>query len=318
MEAELIVLEGTHSGNRFPLSSHEVRAGRSPAADIRLHDSAAAGDHCVFRPQNGGHCVVDRDTEEGTFVNGRRVSQATLAPGDRIAVGETVFLYRQAAPAEGGRALLQACSVLFLFRALSATENQGYRETIEAQLTELLHEMVPSAGIVAVLGGTAAEIAAQVPGRLRALVLEAATEGSASAGDATAVGLWVRGKLAGAIAAWFAQEPPPGSRDALGAVAALAAAALESQDGEPASPRPRGCRRNRDCGGEHPDTQAALHDCPAGAARYGCLDHRGNRLRQRTGGARSASLESALRTPIRRHQLRRADRDAAGERIVRP
>jgi Nif-specific regulatory protein len=119
--------------------------------------------------------------------------------------------------------------VLFLFRALAATENQGYRDTIEAQLTELLHEMIDCAGVTAVLGGTAAEIAAQVPGRFRALVLEAAAEGSAAAGDALAVSLWVRGRLAGALAAWFAQEPPSGARDALGAVAALAAAALESQ-----------------------------------------------------------------------------------------
>jgi two-component system, NtrC family, response regulator HydG len=229
MEAELIVLEGPQSGTRFLLGLHEARAGRSAGADIRLHDSAAAGDHCLFRPQAGGHCVVDRDTEEGTFVNGRRVSQASLAPGDRIAIGGTVLLYRQAAPAEGGRTLLQACSLLFLFRALAATENQGYRETIETQLTELLHEMIDCAGVAAVLGGTAAEIAAQVPGRLRALVLEAAAEGSAAAGDALAVSLWVRGKLAGALAAWFAQEPPANARDALGAVAALAAAALESQ-----------------------------------------------------------------------------------------
>ena len=229
MEAELIVLEGTQCGTRFLLGLHEIRAGRSPDADIRLQDSAAAGDHCSFRPQAGGHCVVDRDTEEGTFVNGRRVSQAALAPGDRIAIGETVLLYRQAAAAEGGHTLLQACSLLFLFRALAATENRGYRDTIEAQLTELLHDMVACSGVAVVLGRTAPEIAAQVPGRLRALVLEAAAEGSAGAGDALAASLWVRGRLAGALGAWFEHEPPAGARDALGAVAALAAAALESQ-----------------------------------------------------------------------------------------
>jgi len=229
MEAELIVIEGTLSGTRTPLGVHEVRAGRAPASEIRLQDSAAAWEHCLFRPQSGGHCVVDRDTAEGTFVNGRRVSQTLLAPGDRIAIGDTVFLYRQAGPLEDGHSLLQACSLLFLFRALAATENQGYRDTIEAQLLELLGEMIPSAGCATVLGRSSEEIAAQVPARLRALVLEAIDEGSAAAGDAIAAGLWVRGKLAGALAAWFPADPPQGARDALGAVATLAAAALESQ-----------------------------------------------------------------------------------------
>ena len=72
--------------------------------------------------------------------------------------------------------------------------------------------------------------APQVPPRLRAIALQAAEEGSAAAGDALAAGLWVHGKLAGVLAAWFASEPPPAARDALGAVAALAAAALEPQD----------------------------------------------------------------------------------------
>jgi len=44
MEAELIVVEGPDPGNRFLLGSHELRAGRSPVAEIRLHDSAAAGE----------------------------------------------------------------------------------------------------------------------------------------------------------------------------------------------------------------------------------------------------------------------------------
>ena len=172
---------------------------------------------------------MDRDTSTGIFVNGRRVSQAGLAPGDRVSVGESVFLYRMAAPLEANHALLQACSLLFLFRALASTESQGYRDTIEAQLLELLGDLIPCAGCAVVLGHSAEEIAGQLPARLRALTQEAAAEGTAGAGDAIVVSLWLRGKLAGALAAWFDGEPTPGVREALGAVAALAAAALEPQ-----------------------------------------------------------------------------------------
>ena len=229
MEAELIAIQGPLSGTRVVLGSRDVRAGRDPGSEIHLQDSSIAGDHCLFRPQAGGHCVVARDGSADIFVNGRRVSQAGLAPGDRVALGQSIFLYRRATAPEANQALLQACSLLFLFRALSATESQGYRDTIEAQLLELLAELIPCAGCAVALGHTAEEIAAQLPARLRSLTLEAATEGTAASRDAIVVSLWLRGKLAGALGAWFAVEPPTEARDALGAVAALAAAALEPQ-----------------------------------------------------------------------------------------
>ena len=230
MDAELIAVEGPLSGLRFLLGAADLYAGRAPASAIRLHDSAAAWEHCIFRPQDGGHCVVDHNSTGGTFVNGRRVSRAALFSGDRIAIGENAFLYRRSGPGEDGRALLQSCSLLFLFRALAAARHQGYRETIEGQLLELLAGLLACEGCAVVLASRAEEIGVGVPARLRAIALQAAEEGSAAAGDALAAGLWVHGKLSGVLAAWFASEPPPAARDSLGAVAALAAAALESQN----------------------------------------------------------------------------------------
>src|SRR5258707_273294 len=108
MEAELIAVGGNLSGMRFPLGAHEVRAGRSPEAEIRLQDSGAAWEHCIVRPTAGGHCVIDKESGSGTFVNGRRIAECRLDPGDRISVGDTILLYRQAG-GEGSRGLLQAC-----------------------------------------------------------------------------------------------------------------------------------------------------------------------------------------------------------------
>ena len=160
MEAELIAVGGNLSGTRFPLGAHELRVGRSPEAEIRLQESAAAWDHCIVRPAAGGHCVMDRESESGTFVNGRRIAECRLESGDRITVGDTVLLYRQAG-GEASRSLLQACSLLFLFRALATTENEGYRETIEAQLTELLSEMVPVRGLCRGAGQDRGQISAR-------------------------------------------------------------------------------------------------------------------------------------------------------------
>jgi len=231
MEAELIAVGGSILGMRFPLGPAEVRAGRSPDAEIRLQDSGAAWEHCVVRSAGGGHVVIDATSETGTFVNGRRISECRLQPGDRIAIGETVLLYRRSCD-ESGRALLQACSLLFLFRALVNTENEGYRETIESQLLELIAEMVDCEGCAVMLGRSPDEIRLAAPHSLASLAGEALFEGTATGPDALAAGIWVHGKPAGVIGAWFAPEShstPHDRADSLGAIAALAAAALESQ-----------------------------------------------------------------------------------------
>ena len=73
--------------------------------------------------------MVDCHTGGGTFVNGMRVREQALEPGDQIKIGETIFAYRDhaaapdAAPAEP--ALLRACSLLFLFRALAMSRDDA-------------------------------------------------------------------------------------------------------------------------------------------------------------------------------------------------
>src|SRR5262245_44260654 len=96
MEAELIAVGGNLSGLRFALGAAELRAGRNPHAEIRLRDDAAGWEHCIIRPAAGGHFVIDRQSETGTFVNGRRITEYRLEPGDRISIGETILLYRPA------------------------------------------------------------------------------------------------------------------------------------------------------------------------------------------------------------------------------
>src|SRR5262245_47418595 len=162
-EAELIAVGGSISGMRFPLGPAEVRAGRSPDAEIRLQDSAAAWEHCVVRSAGGSHVVIDATSETGTFVNGRRISECRLQPGDRIAIGETVLLYRRSCD-ESGRALVN-------------TENEGYRETIESQLLELIAEMVDCEGCAVMLGRSPDEIRLAAPHSLASLAGEALFEG---------------------------------------------------------------------------------------------------------------------------------------------
>ena len=47
--------------------------------------------YCEIREQDGLLVVQDLGLRHGTFVNGRRVKQSPLRPGDTLSVGETAF-----------------------------------------------------------------------------------------------------------------------------------------------------------------------------------------------------------------------------------
>ncbi len=90
----LAVIAGPHQGQTFTLTGHETfLVGRSGNAHLRL----PAGDKYFSRihfllEANPPRCrLVDMGSHNGTFLNGRRVSEAELHDGDLIKAGHTVL-----------------------------------------------------------------------------------------------------------------------------------------------------------------------------------------------------------------------------------
>ncbi|MEM8960778.1 MAG: FHA domain-containing protein [Acidobacteriota bacterium] len=89
---------------RFPLIDHAVRIGRSQAADLRVPIRTVSRLHAAIRPhREGGWAIIDLESANGTFVNGDRISEKRLDPGDEIKLGAIGFVIeevRGAAPAD--------------------------------------------------------------------------------------------------------------------------------------------------------------------------------------------------------------------------
>src|ERR1043166_8879177 len=103
MEAEFIVVSGPLLGARYALGTGDLRIGRAPASGIRIDERDAAWEHCLVQLEGDRYRIVDRRTGTGTYVNGLRISEHCLEPGDQISIGETVLVYREdgAVPAAG-------------------------------------------------------------------------------------------------------------------------------------------------------------------------------------------------------------------------
>src|SRR5579871_6826536 len=236
MEPEFLVVSGSRLSERFSLGQGEVRIGRAPGSTIRLDESGVAWEHCVIRRSDGQWRLVDQRTGAGTFVNGMRVSDHCLEAGDQISIGSTVLLYREEAAPDATlpqHMLLQACSLLFLFRALAASENEGLREKLEEQVLRLITDLVPCRGGAVLLGRDAAELQAAAKARGFAGDQTAGVTGAAidNASGTVAVPLYVRASIAGLIVVQFPPEQTSRLQehcDTLAAVAMLGTIAFET------------------------------------------------------------------------------------------
>ena len=61
-----------------------VHIGRSQKNDVEIHNPFISGNHMLIRSESGVIRVEDQDSTNGTYLNGKRISQARLRSGDVI------------------------------------------------------------------------------------------------------------------------------------------------------------------------------------------------------------------------------------------
>ena len=89
----LFVIQGRDKGKRFELDQPVMSLGRDAHATIQLNDTEVSRSHAEFRT-NGEHVeVADSKSSNGTFVNGKRVDNCSLASGDRVQIGRTLMIF---------------------------------------------------------------------------------------------------------------------------------------------------------------------------------------------------------------------------------
>ena len=71
----------------FPLDGKILRIGQNKENDLVIHHPQVSQEHAQLRLVNGQYTIFDLNSAEGTFVNGVKVSQSLLSPGDVISLG---------------------------------------------------------------------------------------------------------------------------------------------------------------------------------------------------------------------------------------
>jgi serine/threonine protein kinase len=124
MGLQLLVIAGPDKGRAFPLTPDDcVLIGRSRATETRLNDPHVSKIHCKVEWTGGQVLLTDHESTGGTFVNGRRVTEQPLRPGDVIRVGESQLMLQEdgVAVADPGEGKTLAVPLAALGRPAPAT-----------------------------------------------------------------------------------------------------------------------------------------------------------------------------------------------------
>ncbi|PYS50450.1 MAG: sigma-54-dependent Fis family transcriptional regulator [Acidobacteria bacterium] len=93
MKPNLTFLAGPLKGTVFELTGDEVSIGRDVTNLLTINDRSVSRQHCIIKQENGQFKITDLDSHNGTFVNDTPAKEQVLEHGDRIRVGDSLFLF---------------------------------------------------------------------------------------------------------------------------------------------------------------------------------------------------------------------------------
>lgn len=83
-----LVLQGPGGKVRFEVDADRTTVGRTRDNDIVLQDPAVSSHHCELKADRRGLIILDLDSSNGTYVNGRRVQSVAIYDGDALKIGQ--------------------------------------------------------------------------------------------------------------------------------------------------------------------------------------------------------------------------------------
>src|ERR1051325_1981544 len=89
----LAFVAGPLKDSAVELGDAEVSIGRDSKNTVRVADALLSRRHCVVRRAGEGFVLVDLDSLNGAFVNGRPVREHALSHGDEITIGESRIVF---------------------------------------------------------------------------------------------------------------------------------------------------------------------------------------------------------------------------------
>jgi len=92
MRAKLCLVDGKATKNEIVLARFPLTIGRSRKAGLPIGHPLISREHCEIDQYQGALVVRDRGSSNGTFVNGKKIDEQILRPGDKLKIGPLTFV----------------------------------------------------------------------------------------------------------------------------------------------------------------------------------------------------------------------------------
>lgn len=89
----LIGISSDVVGQQYILRKEKIEVGRRPTSDIVLTDASVSSMHAHIIGQDGTWRVLNLLSSNGTFVNGEKVVDQQIVPGDMVAFAGSEFVF---------------------------------------------------------------------------------------------------------------------------------------------------------------------------------------------------------------------------------
>ena len=91
---KLSVIQGDSDTKEFILGEN-TSIGRSPSNDIPLKEPKVSRQHAAINKYNESYILIDLKSSNGVYVNGTKIDEVVLNPGDEISIGGHKFLFEK-------------------------------------------------------------------------------------------------------------------------------------------------------------------------------------------------------------------------------
>lgn len=92
MQVKLLCQDSLASPREIVLDQFPAEMGRGTDVSVRIDDRWLSRRHCRLEFDDGVLVVHDLGSRHGTYVNGHRISDAKLLPGDELCIGLSHFI----------------------------------------------------------------------------------------------------------------------------------------------------------------------------------------------------------------------------------
>ena len=84
------ILTGPQAGLIYPVKEGKHTLGRSPTCDIKIASNSVSKEHATLLAVGDKLILSDLESRNGTFVNGVKIQNQRLNPGDKLSLHDVL------------------------------------------------------------------------------------------------------------------------------------------------------------------------------------------------------------------------------------